>query len=147
MVVNKEKIPYDEIDPEMIQIIKEINSLSFCATTSCCQGHPIKMFDKGDDFKYTADLYIMFEVYDELKFLKFLEAIQKGFYKAVNWWMTIIKEYRFDPVPSYNTPSAIWRINVSLASNSPIEIERTLKRTRQWFINSIKKFKGLSWIN
>jgi len=144
MVIDKKKIPYDKIDVDIKNIIKMINTLPFCATISCCQGHLTTMFKKGinNRYKYTANLFIAFEVYDELKFLKFLENLQKGFYKSVNWWMNIIKEYYFDPIPNYDVPSISWRISIDISSNSKVKLKEILKRSRRWLRHCILEFKG-----
>lgn len=144
MVVDKQKILYDKIDEDIRDIIREINEIKFCATVACCQGHPTEMCEVANDrhFKYAADFYIVFEVYDEAAFLKFMEYLQKGFYKAVNWWMNISKQFYFDPVPGYTpVPNSVWRLSVAPAANSPVKIERILEKTRKWLKEKVMEFR------
>jgi len=149
MPIDKSKIPYDKIDPGIKKVIERLNSLEFCATTCCCQGHVTMMYKgspKKRHYKYTSDLYIGFEVYDVVRFLKLMEHLQSGFYLAVNWWMIISREYTFDKIPGYPPiPSERWSLRINPAGNKRERVEGFLKASHRWLhhksLTAIELFK------
>ena len=55
-------VPYEEIDPLLIPLIKELNKFPFMDTEFCCQGHP----ERKDD---VLGFYIAFRVYQREQFM------------------------------------------------------------------------------
>jgi len=68
--VNKAKISYYDIDLHIRRIIKLFNKIPWLATTSCCEGHPLKRPQED----YEAIGAISLEIYDEEKW-RFLLAL------------------------------------------------------------------------
>jgi hypothetical protein len=80
--VNKQKINYAKIDRLIRRTIRVLNQLPYLATFGCCAGHKGTQYFLGKethDQPVFSDMYIAFEVYDEVGYQKLVKQMQKAF--------------------------------------------------------------------
>jgi len=143
-MINKEKILYEKIDPEIREIIRLLNLLDFCATFTSCQGHVTKRYEgKPSDsfYQYTADLFVKLEVYNEKEFLKLTKFLQQNFYKRVNWWLNISKHFYYDQsLPPYEKAHSFYDISIIVEQNDPKRLEGILDRARSYLKHRLEEW-------
>jgi len=140
-MMDKSKIPYDKIDKGLVQIIRELNKLEFLVTTSCCAGHPDKFCDVAPDGKhskyYRANLYITFEVVDEILFMELSKVVQTIFRNVLNENFSISKIYNF--TGTYYNLHTYWRWGCWTSSKTKREVNQKLTKFKTHILLAIKK--------
>lgn len=131
----KVKIPYRKIDPEIREIIRQMNKLDFIETMFSCAGHPTK--DKTFHF---AELYIMFKSNDDLRLFDFIGELAKDFYNKNESSIRISKHYDLDISCGLgNLPRTYWLLNVLVSRNKKEDVERSLKIVQANILDSVER--------
>jgi len=146
-LIDKDDIPWDDIDKEIRSFIRELNKFPFCATTSCCQGHPHEWYlgplnEKINHYKWIADCYISLQVYDEIPFLQLIEKLQRDFYYKVGRVLLVHKHIDFDRPECMDTnPKTEWRISFYGGGDKKEEIDKILDKGRKLLLKRIRAFR------
>lgn len=111
--VDKNKIPYQHIDKNVINIVKLFNSLSFVGTLGSCEGHLRRVVTNNGDY-YTCDGAILLEVYDDALWLGFVQELLKN-NEDISGYINVERDYRWSL--NYNCLYYRWKISWGCGSN------------------------------
>ena len=142
-MIDKNNIPYNEIaktDKLIVKLIKLLNAFPYWATVQCCQGHPFEWkhypeYKRGQNPKnfarWSASLYITFEVYNEIMFLELSKRIQT----KTDGYFHVTKSY------DWNEFSRVrWRWGMSFSGQTKSEVRKPLLEARKIILDEVMQF-------